>query len=472
VVLTFVAILVAFALGIIVVATLWPWKIHRSHLPIIVFLALGIGLGLTSCLFFLWINGFDGRHVGFARSETLFVTLLGACAIFLRRRARRSFSDSEPGLKQETSPSLRPDWLLTAGFLIALLVAAISFTRLSIASPHGSFDAWGIWNLHAKFLFVNDQHWRDGFTQDLAWSHPDYPLLVPASIARCWSYSTPENRLASVYIAALFSLATTGLLLSALSVFTDLDQALLAGTLLLSTPFFVVLGAAQYADVPLGFFFLATIVLLSFPEQALGEKRGRLILAGLSAGFAAWTKNEGILFLASLLIAHLIWTLRMKRWARYSRELSAFAAGLLPILALLIYFKSSTAAYNDIFSQPDTLLHRLSELSRYRTIFKALLAESFNFGGWFVSIVPCLALYILLVGTRGPVRKTENAICYLALALTAAGYLTIYLIAPFSLDWLLASSLNRLLIQLWPSILFLAFLRARTPEEAFHSSTR
>jgi hypothetical protein len=162
----------------------------------------------------------------------------------------------------------------------------------------------------------------------------------------------------------------------------------------------------------------------------------------------------------------------MKRWARYSRELSAFAAGLLPILALLIYFKSSTAAYNDIFSQPDTLLHRLSELSRYRTIFKALLAESFNFGGWFVSIVPCLALYILLVGTRGPVRKTENAICYLALALTAAGYLTIYLIAPFSLDWLLASSLNRLLIQLWPSILFLAFLRARTPEEAFHSSTR
>src|SRR5262249_52110270 len=138
--------------------------------------------------------------------------------------------------------------------------------------------------------------------------------------------------------------------------------------------------------------------------------------------------------------------------------------------AVLIYFKWSTATYNDLFSQPGTLLHRLIELSRYRTILKALLSQSFNFGAWFVSIIPCVAFYVLLIGTRQNARKTENAICYLALALTLAGYLMIYLIAPFSLDFLFASSLNRLLTQLWPTILFLVFLKARTAEEAYSNS--
>ena len=456
---TFFAMLVAFLFGISVVLLLWSASIRRSEIPMAIFLALGIGLGISSCIFFLWISIFRGRHSGFSAAETLLVILLAACAIFVRRSARRSFSDLQDA--QREMPQRRPNCILTAGFLLALLVAAVSFTRLSIAAPHGSFDAWGIWNLHAKFLFTNDQHWRDGFSSDLAWSHPDYPLLVPASIARSWSYSAGENTLAPICIAGLFTLATVGLLVSSLSALTDQGQGLLAGIILLATPFFVVLGAAQYSDVPLAFFFLATIVLFSLRN---GAKRA-LPLAGITAGLAAWTKNEGALFLAAILVAHFILNLRARRWLEYSRELRAFAFGLLPILALLIYFKSSTTTYNDLFSQPGTLLHRLIELSRYRTILKALLSESFNFGAWFVSIIPCVAFYVLLVGIREDARKTENAICYLALALTSAGYLTIYLIAPFSLDWLLASSLNRLLIQLWPSVLFLVFLRARTPEE-------
>jgi 4-amino-4-deoxy-L-arabinose transferase-like glycosyltransferase len=429
-----------------------------------IFLALGIGLGISSCLFFLWISLFRGRHSGFFAAETLLMILLAACAILVRR-TRRSVSAIQ-NAQAEATQSQRPNWILTAGFLIALLVAAISFTRLSIAAPHGSFDAWGIWNLHAKFLFTNDQHWRDGFSHDLAWSHPDYPVLVPASIARSWSYSGAENTLAPICIAGLFTLATVGLLVSSLSALTDSSQGLLAGTILLATPFFVVLGAAQYADVPLAFFFLATIVMFSLSRRP----NKPLVLTGISASLAAWTKNEGILFVAALLLAHLIATLRTRNWRSYSSELSALARGLLPILALLIYFKSSTTTYNDLFSQPGTLLHRLIELSRYRTILKALLSESFNFGAWFVSIVPCIMFYFLLVGTRNNVRKHDTAICYLALAFTAAGYLMIYVIAPFSLDWLLASSLNRLLTQLWPSILFLVLLRARTPEEALRTS--
>ena len=457
---TLFAIVFAFFFGISVVVLFRPASIRSSELPFAISLSLGIGTGVSSCLFFLWISIFHRSPAAFVETEMLLLILLGTCANFARSRARRWATESQSP-HPEAPPARRLKLIVAAGFIAALVVAAIAFTRLSIASPHGSFDAWGIWNLHAKFLFVNDQHWHDGFSQDLASSHPDYPLLVPASIARCWSYSAGENTTAPISIAALFSFTTVALLVSALFALTRLSQGLLAGTILLSTPFFVILGAAQYADVPLGFFMLATIVLFSLAKQA----RGTQILAGITAGMAAWTKNEGTLFVVAALFAHLIANLRTRNWDRYLRELSALAAGLLPILAVLLYFKSSIGTPNDLFSQPETLIHRLTELSRYRTIFKSLLAEVFNFGAWFVSIIPCVAFYVLLVGSREDAREHQNTLSYLALALTAAGYLTIYVIAPFSLDWLLASSLNRLFIQLWPSILFLIFLRAQTPEE-------
>src|SRR5205814_728831 len=97
------------------------------------------GLGLSSCLFFTWIAIFAGRHDGFVRSEVTFVILLGLCAVFVRRR--RTAGSIVP---RDTPRNADPAWIVTAGFLIALAVAGIAFARLSIAAPHGSFDAWGI----------------------------------------------------------------------------------------------------------------------------------------------------------------------------------------------------------------------------------------------------------------------------------------------------------------------------------------
>lgn len=458
------AIVVALALGFSVIALLWPGPLRKADSPLLLSFAAGIGLGLSSCLFFLWITIFNGRHDGFSRNEVVFVILLSLCAVFAQRRKR-----SNTIVSPEASRSFRPGWILTAGFSIALVVAAFGFTRLSIAAPHGSFDAWGIWNLHAKFLFLNDQHWRDGFSHDLAWSHTDYPLLVPASVARLWSYSGGERASAQISLAALFTLATVGLLVSALSALRSTGQGLLAGTILLATPFFIVLGAAQYADVPLGFFFLATLVLICMRERTAVGENGFLALAGITAGLAAWTKNEGLLFLVSLLFAHFAANLSTNNKKEVLRRLGVFAAGALPILAVLIYFKLEVATYNDLFSQPGTLFHRLADLSRYRTIFKVGVAGIFNFGAWFASIPPCVAFYLLLIGFRER-TQWQTIVGYITLGFMAAGYFAIYLIAPLPLDWLLASSLNRLLIQLWPSVLFVVFLQARTPEETYSSS--
>ncbi len=46
-----------------------------------------------------------------------------------------------------------------------------------------------------------------------------------------------------------------------------------------------------------------------------------------------------------------------------------------------------------------------------------------------------------------------------------AGYLVVYLIGPDSLDWILRTTLDRLLLQIWPSAVFLFFLSLRSPAE-------
>src|SRR5215510_7396358 len=63
-------------------------------------------------------------------------------------------------------------------------------------------------------------------------------------------------------IAVLFICATVGVLLWTLGECRSRSQAALAGMVLLGTPFFAHLSFAQYADVPLAFFFLATMSLL------------------------------------------------------------------------------------------------------------------------------------------------------------------------------------------------------------------
>ena len=46
------------------------------------------------------------------------------------------------------------------------------------------------------------------------------------------------------------------------------------------------------------------------------------------------------------------------------------------------------------------------------------------------------------------------------------GYFFVYVLTPLDLAYHLATSLNRLFLQLWPGVIFLVFMIARTPEDA------
>ena len=156
-------------------------------------------------------------------------------------------------------------------------------------SPSGTFTP--------AFCFAAVAAWRDGLSPFIPWSHPDYPLLLPGAIAHFWMLSRQRQRSHSCHGYGLaFTFSTLGLLYSSLERFRGRTTAMFGLMTLASTPFFIEQGSSQYADVPLSFFFLASIALLSIYDQPLAHNaryRGLMVFVGLALGCGAWTKNEG-----------------------------------------------------------------------------------------------------------------------------------------------------------------------------------
>ena len=430
-------------------------------------LSIGFGLGIFSGVYFVALVC-RVRNLLLA-DVIVFAVLIAALAVQSQVRSVKRGVPSQIGYDHW------PTWFqrtLTAVFAITLLVATYSAIARMLAFPHGNgWDAFAIWNLHARFLFLGGAHWRDGFTPLVGGSHPDYPLLLPAAIAHFWTFIGHDDPRVPAVIGIVFTFATVGVLFAALSVLRGRVSAMMGAIALLTTPFFIEQGTAQYADVPLSFFFLATVVLLCLfdSELAAARRPGVLVLAGLAAGFAAWTKNEGMLFLFAILVSRFLMLVRQPKtsdqpitqakpafWVAVAPLLIATLPGLL----LVTYYKHSIGVPGDLFSDLNTAFPKLLDPTRYWVIFAGYVKSFFRFGHWLW--VPSTVLLVGLTVVFGKdvriARQSGFCTSVLALTLTLVGYFAVFLITPYDIHWHLRFSLVRLFLQLWPSTVFLSFL--------------
>ncbi|MCU0581770.1 MAG: phospholipid carrier-dependent glycosyltransferase, partial [Syntrophales bacterium] len=264
-----------------------------------------------------------------------------------------------------------------------------------------------------------------------------------------------------------------------LAILRSRSQGYLAGLVLMGSPYFLDMGAYQFADIPLAFFFLATLVLFFLHDRFCDRQERSLMLVGLAAALAAWTKNEGLLFLFIVLLARFTWVVRTIGRRRALRQTLWFVAGALPVLIVTVFFKLHLAPSSDIFSGQGLhqLLDRLTDGSRYGQILTAYVQTALTFTQGIVDIrqgfrfnpsvasVVLLGLYLVLMGIRTQGQDRPALLTAVTtLILMLAGYFGVYLITPHDLRWHLLTSLNRLFIQLWPAAIFLCFMIARTPE--------
>ena len=449
-----VAVILCLLLGYLIVEPAWNGARGWSTALFYSCLALCFGVGAFSVVFLI-ARALNATHI--FKADLLAVTLLATLRLVARRRRRLKFDIAQPS---DSALTKFPRILLIIAFAVSICVAAYALLGRVIAHPHGDgWDAFAIWNLHARFLFLGESHWRDGFSNLIPWSHPDYPPLLPSAIAHFWTYLDTDATAIPAALSLGFTVATATFLYASLAINRGHNSAMLGTLTLLATPFFIEQGAAQYADIPMAFFFLAALVLLNQGES-IGSLR-LLALSGLAAGFAAWTKNEGLLFLLSAIIGQGLSLLLDKRslGPRRVGRLIAFCCGAAPLLLVILWYKHFLAPPGDLFASPSSMVGKMTTISRYWVILQWYGKELLRFGGWWIIPLTVALPVLYFVFGRGQSDQylTARHASIWTLGLTLAGYFAIYVITPNELYWHLRFSLNRLFLATWPCAIFLFF---------------
>jgi hypothetical protein len=429
-------------------------------------LAVGLGFGLSACASFVSLSLFGVSH-GPLVSDVALLLLVGMTGLWMLTQRDVPAATSTPAIPP---PGRTFRWLLGGSLAVCSVVALLTFLLRSLESSHGNWDAWAIWNLRARFIFRSGSDWREAFSSPLHWSHPDYPLLLPLSVARVWRYLGRESQAAPIAIAMLFTFSIVTLAGASLAFLRGWSQATLAILLLLGTSSLVNHGTSQLADVPLGFFMLATVTGLILKERLPERATFFLAMTGMMAGLATWTKNEGWLVLVSVVVARAAVLGYIRGWVAWSRELPHFVFGLAPVLLTVLWFKLALAPPNGLVSNQGWVetSSRLIDPVRYVQIYRGFKNAVIALGdGAVINPLLVLLFYLVCVGIEPDERdKTGVATGLGAVGLIVIGFSLVYLTSPADLDWHLRNSAWRLLLQLWPSVVFLGFSMACPPERS------
>jgi hypothetical protein len=453
-------------IGILILQLLLPHHLYlRTRVGNLwrLFLAPGTGFALVSCILFLWISFFNPElaNTGLLFIESILVIILAITLYFSKKKTNKN----EPAYrKKKLSPFHLVSFLATIVLMILFLFFLEAWQRESFMTPFGEWDAWAIWNLRAGFL-ASGSEWLQGFSDEIAWSHLDYPLLLPLNVARLWIIQAERSVLAPILLGLIYQISLVGLLIASVICFRGYLQGIIAGIIGLVV-LFVSLNFKLYADIPIAYYFLAANALLFFANVSSTKKNSYLILAGFLTGAALWTKNEGWAFLVSIAIAKMLLDLiyrnnlsKSLKWWGY------FLIGLAPLLLVTVYFKMAYAPPGDILSGLDliTIKAKLLNVSRYLVIIRSTRNQIFNYGNLIVPLLPLLVIYGFIVGISFPKSQARDILFLtLRVLLLVMIYFFVYLFTPNDLNWHLNTSIERLATQTMPSTLLLYFLVVST----------
>lgn len=454
------SILLALLIGFLLVRVLDPLRNVRVRWAATLFraaLGTGVGIGLTSVVFLIL------DVLGFATPAAIFGTDVALIAVLAWQWFRTRAVDHAPLSPDAPPQGFRWTWLLALAFAAALSVSYLRLVQMATALPVGDWDAWATWNLRAKFLAGPGDAWRYALSPLLSNTHPDYPLLLSGFVARAWKAGGTVDTIVPVFTALVFFAALLALLVSVVALLRGTASALLAGLVVLSTTSMLIWVPAQYSDVPLAFYFLGAIALIFLDASPLGGGPWALFWAGLCAAWAAWTKNEGLVFLASLTTVFCVVTLWRRRTKADLFRVGWLLLGAAPGVFLTAWLKFFLApALDPLVTQGASGLARLSDLSRYLEVLKSFFGNVLNLGSG--AAHPLVLLAILTILLRWQFEESYRSPSLMAttvLVLMFLSYCLVFLITPTALILMLQTTFDRMILQVWPSAILVFFVQLR-----------
>ena len=457
-------IILPFIAGTAIIVALFPEYCHSGICLILAgSIGAGIGLGITSATAFLWLAWVNHPGGYYLIAELCLSFFLVLIAIYRFRYADITVTKDQLSSYRATINQI--GWLKRI-FLFLLIAFVASFIlKAYFDRPHGAHDAWAIWNYRARWLFKGGSNWTHAFTYLNAADSPDYPLLVTGSVFRMWSILGTDHVAIPIMVAGVLAVGSILIIFSSIGILRGEHQGYLAAMFIFITTQFLNVATYQYGDVPLSFYILSTMVLFSLKDHYPNLFLRLLFLTGLTASCAAWTKNEGILFLVLIILIQFIGKIRRHNWSRIFTQFFYFFLGMSFVGSTIIYFKLRFAIQNDLVNK--TNLSKLGvyllDIDRYLEVLLGITKKIFTFND---HIFILLIVFFLLSGlARSSFVKKGVGSHILLMLLMLGGYSFSFFISPHDLTWHMGSSLRRLLVQLWPTWIFIAFYCVKGPEK-------
>lgn len=436
------------------------WKNDRedfSDFGLRLCLGMGAGFGLASLNFFLWQLAFDPKTRTFILGEVGILILL-AVIYGWKLQPHKAITELVQWLKPG-KPTL-----LAVIFLILASIALVIHLQGYAIRPQGFWDAWMIWNKHARFLFRDHEFWQGVFST--IQQHPDYPMLLPANVARAWSYMGKESPFASALIGFSFVFGILALLVLVVRTLRGPKGGYLAGIILMSAPAYHVNGTNQSADFPLAFFLLGMLILINLSEQRESNRR-HWILAGIFAALATWTKNEGWLIILAIGLTRSLVLLLKHTKRQLWQETTAFFIGAAPVLILVLLYKIVFSPGNDLIGgQGASTFERLTEIARYARTAQEFIWQLIRLDP--ENSIPFIVLpvFALIFGIIPHIfQKTGTLTNILLPIFIFTGYYLVFITTPHDLEWHLFTANSRLFFQVWPITVLATVLIIKLPEE-------
>lgn len=351
-------------------------------------------------------------------------------------------------------------WLASLFLFLATLFATSQHFFLSAAlNISGGWDARYLWSLKSEFMFRIPGEWLKMFSPQLAGTHLDYPLLLPATLAWGWHCLGYESLIAGPWIAFGFYISCAFLLTWYLSERISPIAGWIGGAFFFSIGHYFFWSVAQYADVPLAFFITACGFLMILTTQF--EQKKLFIASGLMGGLASWTKNEGLLFLfwAYCVLAIILFLKYRGRIKEAFKILMRFASGsFVPLLATLILkgFLGTTGDYlGSARTWQDYGNLLFSDFNNTLVIFKAFFVYMISYELWKgLWLFFAIGTIVLIFRKKNP-HPRYAWILFGLVTLINLGYIIVFHFTPYHLDFQIRTALDRLLLH--SGILAIAF---------------
>lgn len=340
--------------------------------------------------------------------------------------------------------------------LLLIMVSQIVYTFVyALLMPVSGWDALGIWFFKARGFFWERKVSVSFLLNNPA--HPDYPLLIPLSIA--WIY-TSMGKINDHLAKILYPLQYVSLLIIfyyLLRKISSRKNALFFTTLLSLTPLLLIhagglpvsLGELYsgdfvgYADITLSVYFMGFCGFLYL--YLLNRNRGFLAIAVLFLGMGAWTKNEGLTF---AMIGVCFIALCCSKELMSNRLFFLKTAGMLSVVVMpwfiyKLYLGISSEYLGNInLSVISGNTNRLSVILKKTGEFMFGKIALFNFTWYGYALLS-------LINWRGFLHRPLSVLQAMFVSQLFV-YITVYMITPHDIVWHLNTSLDRLLLHLTP----------------------